>query len=502
MKAVNLYLLTRTMDQEALSLSYQALSERYDHKEISPHEAASLQSLTNLLAAHFMQEDPGMEQRVLSCLDGFFFSYTIAHIGKEFDLLKISANGDCIVNIELKSEEIEEERIRKQLEQNRYYLTHIAHSIYSYTYVMETGLFYCLNDRGHFRQCGIGELAAALERPALAPCLTDGIDRFFRASDYLISPVASPDKFLQGQYFLTNQQFDFRKKILSLLKQKKKQVISVYGNAGTGKTLLLFDLAMQLSKKEPVLFVHAGPLRKGHLVLNQRLRKVTIRSGSGPVSEDALSGYTCLLIDEADHLSAPLLQKWLDLAAAGDIPVIIACDPHHLLEERRQEASDSETISLIAGSSTLSLTLSGNIRINRPVYSFLHTLLYLKDCSAHADYSCIDVLYANDTDELRMMSGYYGRLGYTRLSAGRGQKNNAAVIAQEYDRVLMILDQTWYYDETQHLRVRSDSDVPLALLYEGLSRTREKLCLVILSNRTLFSQVLAIRLHRLAKENE
>ena len=75
-----------------------------------------------------------------------------------------------------------------------------------------------------------------------------------------------PEKFLQEQYFLTNQQFDFRRKILACLKSEEKPVISICGNAGTGKTLLLFDLAMQLSRKNLVLILHSGPLRKGHIL--------------------------------------------------------------------------------------------------------------------------------------------------------------------------------------------------------------------------------------------
>ena len=44
-------------------------------------------------------------------LDNFFI-HTIAHISKEFDLLKVSSNRKRILNIELKSEDVGEERIK------------------------------------------------------------------------------------------------------------------------------------------------------------------------------------------------------------------------------------------------------------------------------------------------------------------------------------------------------------------------------------------------------
>ena len=55
----------------------------------------------------------------LTHLDNFFYDFSIPHISKEFDLLKIYED-DCIVNIELKSREVEEEKIKKQLEKNKF----------------------------------------------------------------------------------------------------------------------------------------------------------------------------------------------------------------------------------------------------------------------------------------------------------------------------------------------------------------------------------------------
>lgn len=51
----------------------------------------------------------------LEDLDNYFYSYTIAHISKEFDLLRISSNRKCILNIELKSEDVGEDRIKHSL---------------------------------------------------------------------------------------------------------------------------------------------------------------------------------------------------------------------------------------------------------------------------------------------------------------------------------------------------------------------------------------------------
>ena len=193
MKAVNLHFLTRIQNPSAMSMLLQSLSGREDCKVISPHEAASLWSLVDRIAAYFRNSDSFSDSSWISFLDGFYFSYVIRHIGKEFDLLKVSSDGEYVLNIELKSEQVDEDRIKKQLEQNRYYLSHIARSIYSFTYVMETDDLYTMNEKGYLRKCEIPELAAALTKEALRDYMPDGLDPCFRASEYLISPIASPE---------------------------------------------------------------------------------------------------------------------------------------------------------------------------------------------------------------------------------------------------------------------------------------------------------------------
>ena len=500
MKAVNLHFLTRVRTSDGMSMLLSALSGRSDNKTISVHEAASLCSLTDLLETCLR---PGSSSGApemygtgwLPLLDGFFFSYTIQHIGKEFDLLKVSSDGSCILNIELKSEAVEESRIRKQLEQNRYYLAHISRTILSFTYVMETSCLYTMNDRGHLRRCDPKELAEALARPLLREYMEDGIDQLFRASDYLISPVGSPEKFLQGEYFLTNQQADFRRRILQHLQEEKKPAVAVSGTAGTGKTLLLFDLAMQLSKKHSVLFVHAGPLRNGHLVIDRRLKKVSVISGERPCPASVIREYAFLIIDEASHLPPETARHLLSEASAADIPVILAYDPHELFYEQTRSGRINAFENWISSICTLSLSFSGNIRINRPVCSFLKTLFHLKEAAGRPDYSCIDVLYAENTEDMQLISGYYCREGYVKITANDSLFQEAELIAQEYDYVLMILDEGFFYNESGYLSVRSGDTAPLKLLYEGLLRTRKKLCLLVAENRPLFLQVLSIKLH-------
>ena len=75
MKAVNLFLLTRQPNHETISSLYQALTCSEYYKAISPHEAASLCMLTNLLADR-IRFSPDHPANWADCFDGFFFPTT------------------------------------------------------------------------------------------------------------------------------------------------------------------------------------------------------------------------------------------------------------------------------------------------------------------------------------------------------------------------------------------------------------------------------------------
>ena len=497
MKAMNLYLLSRAVGGDRFSKLARELTGSAYEKQYSEHEAESLRALTDGVAAVLKERAEEGEDWVCH-LDGFYFSFTIAHISKEFDLLKISEDGDAVLNIELKSENVEESRIQKQLSQNRYYLSHISRTIYSFTYVMETDTVYNLNDRGHMRVCSMEDLADVLCRPAFSGYVEKDLDQYFRASDYLISPAAEPDRFLSGSYFLTNQQAEFKRKILEVFSESgadtENPVIAVKGTAGTGKTLLLFDLAMTLSKKKRVLLLTGGNLQKGHIVLDERLKNVFIRTDDSFRENEE---WDYLFLDEANRISEDGLKRIMEYVGSRGIPCIMAYDPHVLTDARGRLAEVEKRILCY---STLLLEFTGNIRINRPMFSFLQNLFHTKEKARNVDYSCIDVLYAANGDDAAAILSYYREKGYRKITLpGEGGKFCAGlgeeeIVGNEFDCILLILDSRFYYDNEKRLRCRGEAaDEALNLLYEGISRTRERLCFVVLGDEELFDSILSVR---------
>ena len=111
MRSISIYALTRNQNTDSLSKLERQLSGREYFLKIREWELQSMKALVRQLESHMTKV----------CSLRFFYSYQIPKLGKEFDLLQIK--DDQIINIELKSGAVSEEAIRKQLMQNRYYLS-------------------------------------------------------------------------------------------------------------------------------------------------------------------------------------------------------------------------------------------------------------------------------------------------------------------------------------------------------------------------------------------
>ena len=261
MKSLNLYTLTRVSDPCRFSSFESVLSVRESIQNFKEHEINSLRVLADQLFS---------AGKSLPLLDGFFFSYRIPQISKEFDLLRIGS--DSIVNIELKSGTVPTDRIEKQLAQNRYYLAHTQKRVLTFCYIAKQNRLFQLDDDLTLSEQPISELVDSL---AAQGNLFDGnIDTLFRPADFLVSPINTPSKFLQNQFFLTSHQEKIKNQIIALENSRTDyQFIGITGGAGTGKTLLLYDLAVTLSEYGKCCIVHCGIMAAGHLFLHSHFSR-------------------------------------------------------------------------------------------------------------------------------------------------------------------------------------------------------------------------------------
>ena len=288
-KSVNLYYLYTASKVGITSYRIydKVLSKRDKVVNIGDREKGSLYSLVYLL----LKEEINIDK-----LNNFYYSYTIPHIGKEFDILKIS--NDKVLNIELKSQNVGLERIKEQLLCNYKYLKYLSKEMYLFTFVSDEKVFYKLDDGFNLKVVNLKEVIQVIN--SFSNDYLE-IDKLFKTSDYLVSPNGDPYKFIQGQYFLTTQQEFIKNKILSTINVNNYYKIT--GDAGVGKTLLLFDIAKELSENDNVLIINCNKYNSNHKVITENLQNLHILT----LSELEKTGYELrmykyILIDEAQRL--------------------------------------------------------------------------------------------------------------------------------------------------------------------------------------------------------
>ena len=87
-------------------------------------------------------------------------------------------------------------------------------------------------------------------------------------------PITDPVRFLKKEYFLTSQQRDIEKKILRDIYAKQSGCFWFSGIPGTGKTLLLYDIAMKLSVRHRICMVHCEENGEKWRILHERLQRI------------------------------------------------------------------------------------------------------------------------------------------------------------------------------------------------------------------------------------
>ena len=492
MKPVNLLVLAQGFMSvpEGMLPSFEAqLSERDERLDsVKRHEAQSVVNLVRDLQAH-NATDP-------SLYEGFSFSFRIPQISSEFDLLKITDSH--VINIELKIEDVGDERIEHQLARNRYYLAPLERITHTFTYVANTGTLFELQENGTFAEARIEHLAILLSFMSLDAPYLDRVEDLFKASNYLVSPLNDTDRFLEGSYFLTNHQDQIKASFIAACVSAGYEVpvvYLVYGSTGTGKSLLLYDLARSLSIPRQIGVIHCGVLSSGHELLNERQSSFHVLSAKG-LEHVELESYGALLVDEAQHLWPSQLKLIVATAVEHCIPLYLSFDRRYITS-KSGENRDTEQIVRAACPNVSIWELSRKIRTNRELVSFLRALSgtrgYPKIVSTHK----VKVSYSDSVSGVLSLVEAYRGEGYQYISymdpSSRdhcfdviridGCPSVGEVVGQEFDKVVMVMDKTYSGEDNRLYR---------QLLMQGLTCARDSIALVVYDDEQLLSKLLSI----------
>ena len=477
MKSISIYALTRKQNIEHLQKLEQQLSGREHMLKMKEWELESMRALVERLELH-MQDVSALR---------LFYSFQIPRLGKEFDLLQIRENQ--IINIELKSGAVSEEAIQKQLIQNRYYLSALGKPIQSYTYISSQNRLMRLTNHDHVIEASWNQLCAALQKEGKD--YSDDIENLFRAEWYLFSPLTEPNRFLNKEYFLTAQQRDIKRQILKKIREEQTGYFSFSGLPGTGKTLLLYDIAMKLSNRQQVCIIHCGEAGKKWEILHKRLQRIDFLSDNQLETQFSLEDYHAILVDEAHLLSVEKLNVLLNMSE--DRPIIFSSDSEEMISPKEIDQSTMKRMEELPNLQTFRLT--NRIRTNAELSSFIQNMMHLPVRKNQNEFPHVSVVYANDTKEADTLVQDYIRQGYQYFSQmGNAELRITAV--RDTEQMVVMLDERYYYDEDQYLRSRNpmqNGQSEVRRLFHLLNQAKENLAFVVKENETLYGILLDMK---------
>ena len=422
-------------------------------------------------------------------------------LGKEFDLLRIA--DDQIVNIELKSGNVSNEAIRSQLIQNRYYLSTLGKPVYYYTYISGQDRLVRLSNSGRLVESTFEELGVLLDNQD--GIYNGDIEELFKEDKYLISSITDPGRFLRQEYFLTFQQRDIKKQIMRNISDGHN-LQGFTGLPGTGKTILLYDIAMSMSRKNAVCLFHFGSHRSELQQLDERLKRIDFYYCDKNTVPDVSRDYAAVFIDEGHGMGRKAFDEIRAYSAKWNAPIIISYDDALCVSEAERLGTGAVVFEKCDDFKGFKLT--NKIRMNNELSTFLRTFLSASKMYKR-EYPNVSVSYGADMDEAMNLIRFYEKEGYMFIwDRGLGididgmetfpgealtRIESASVTGKEFDKVVMLLDTSFYYDEKRFLRNTESSGGGEASrimnLFHGLSRAKKNIALVIEGNMKLMEQI-------------
>lgn len=427
-------------------------------------------------------------------LNYFYVGYIIPQINKEFDLLRLG--NDFILNIEIKSSATHK-KIVSQMQQNRYYLKSLDRSLHMYVYLSDDDKLYRFDENDELEEAEFERLSKLIVSQDISH--VSDIDSLFDPKHFLVSPFNDTDRFLKEKYFLTQQQSEFKK---SILKNKLKFNI-IEGKAGTGKSLLTYDIAKTLMLEKEVLIIHCGKLNEGHVKL-QMENGWKIISSKDYAEVDVIKP-DVIIVDECQRFRKSQLDHILSYVKENSTCGIFSLDAEQTLGLWERNYNNKERIVEFSNSEANQCMLSTKIRSNKELHDFvigISDLGRLKNCT---EFKNVSIHYYSDIWSARffaeaMSNENWQIIDYTgqryngeaiqqmQLYSG---KNAHEAIGQEFDNVLAILGSAFYYDEANKLRAREKNYYDTEkMFYQAITRARKKIMLVIVDNKQLFSRIM------------
>ncbi len=426
--------------------------------------------------------------------EGYYIGYTAKKgVREQFDILRFSEN--CIVNIELKSSYPQDgfDAMLNQLVRHSYYLKITQKIVFCFVFVSSTNELFML-DENKLKKIDITDITDYIE----SNYVTRNILEDFNLSSFIISPYTEPEKFMRHEYYLTEEQVHIR----NIIEKSSSNRICIIGGPGTGKSLLLFDLAIRyMSSGKNVVLIFGSYMSMHEALKIRQYAKITII----PIKYYALintDSFDVVLVDESQRIFANNIDKILSNSKQC---IVLAIDHQQTLHSTERRLNTQKKVSESKNFEVLEL--KRKIRTDEAMASFIMKFLDLKVNSVQPYlYSNVDAKYFQSVGEAKLfiehmcnnhsyvsieMTEYITKSTKTRHRTPiySGSITTHSTLGREYDNIIVPIDHHFFYNDDAKLTSNYSGYYPYyedSMIFQALTRVRNKLLIVVINNPEIF----------------
>ena len=268
--------------------------------------------------------------------------------------------------------------------------------------------------------------------------------------------------------------------------------------------MLTYHIAKQvIGKGAKVLILHCGPLNEDHDIL----RKQYGWEIHMPKYTPDITNFDIVIIDETQRLYPYQLQQFVKIIQQKELKCIFAFDANQYLRdaERGNDIKHKIEEDLLCKP----YNLTDKIRTNKEIAYFIKQLFNLNKKIPGVSYSNIEFSYCKNAVSAKCVldklsnegwktpnytPGLHSTFHYEKYSSP--DKDSAhSVVGQEFDKVAVILDDYFRYDENGNLYADNAYYSQRQMLYQIITRTRKQLYIVIVNNPNMLNRIIDILNH-------